>query len=386
MEQEQNRPAKPKKRNRGPNKATRRRTASKRRRAGCGFALLYMIIILGISCVLSVIAIFLANDVLALVTQDYDVSMTVDAPITLADVSTELEEQGVVTYAWAFDLFINVTGKDDDTVTAGTYIVNPNMDYGQLADTFTDYTSTETVDVAIPEGYTVDQIVTLLEENGVVTAAQMEVGLTEYAFSHDFLAEQLPPSENWLEGYLFPDTYTFYVNTDAVWGVLNRLLNNFDDKYDEVIQEGAEELGLTINEVVIIASLIEREAQKEEEFTTVSGVIHNRLNNSSEYPYLQVDAALLYVLDQKTLTPEDLTIESPYNLYTSTGLPPTAICNPGYAALYAATHPDDHNYYYYVAMPDGSHIFSTTYNEHLAAIETSNAAAAEVAAAADTQE
>ncbi len=366
--------------------SVRRRTANHRRGMGCGFALLYMIVILGISIVLSIVAIFLANDVLALVKPDMDIPITVSQKTTMEDMSAKLEEEGVINYAWAFNLFTSVTKKDKD-IYPGEYTLNPTMDYGQVLDAFEGTTSNETIDVAIPEGYTIDQITALLVEKGVVYEEQMEEALTTYPFKHEFLEEQLPPSDNWLEGYLFPDTYTFYLRAEPIRGVLNRMLNNFDDKYDDAIQEGAANLGLSTEEVVIIASLIEREAQKEEELAMVSGVIHNRLNNADVFPYLQIDAALLYAVGQKeALTQADLELDSPYNLYKTKGLPPTPICNPGYAALYAATHPEAHNYFYYVAMPDGSHLFSNSYEEHKVNIETARVATEKAKADAEAAE
>ncbi len=200
----------------------------------------------------------------------------------------------------------------------------------------------------------------------MTSEALLDDALNNYAFKHDFLKDEQPPKENWLEGYLFPDTYEFVQDSkQPIYEVLNVMLNNFDTKYDEQIEEGAKELGLTTHEVVVIASLIEREAKEADEFSKISGVIHNRLNNNEEYPYLQIDASLQYAVGHNNpLTEEDLKLDSPYNLYTNKGLPPGPICNPGYNALYAATHPDDHDYYYYVAMPDGTHLFAETNSEH----------------------
>ena len=143
------------------------------------------------------------------------------------------------------------------------------------------------------------------------------------------------------------------------------MLNNFDKKYDKQIQAGAEELGLSTREVVIIASLIEREAKQSDEFAKISGVIHNRLNNKEQFPHLQIDAALQYAVGHNNrLTDADKKLDSPYNLYLHEGLPPGPICNPGYNALYAATHPEEHDYYYYVAMPDGTHLFAKSNSQH----------------------
>ena len=160
------------------------------------------------------------------------------------------------------------------------------------------------------------------------------------------------------------------------------MLNNFDDKYDEEIQAGAEALDRTMHEIVTVASLIEREARVDEERATIAGVIYNRLNNASSFPYLPIDASVLYGLGRVrgTLSEEDLNSSSPYNLYLHEGLPPGPICNPGYASLYAAAYPEEHNYYYYVAMPDGTHLFANSYEEHQANIAASDAAQAAAAA------
>lgn len=340
------------------------RRKHKKKSSGCGGAILYLIIVVGISVILSLIAIFVANDVLALVKGNEDVTFTVGKDTKISNLSKQLDEEGVINYGSVFKLFVSVTGKDRDVV-AGTYLLNPEMDYEQIIRALRNADGKETVDVTIPEGYTVAQIRETLIDNAVCTAAQIDDALNNYAFKHEFLKEQLPPSKNWLEGYLFPDTYTFYKNADAVTGVVNRMLNNFDRKYDEVIKSGADELEMSASEIVTIASLVEREAQKQEEFELISGVIHNRLKNKSEFPYLQIDAAVQYAVGHTgALTKEDLEVDSPYNTYTNKGLPPGPICNPGYTALYAASHPAQHDYYYYVAMPDGSHLFAKTNNEH----------------------
>ena len=161
------------------------------------------------------------------------------------------------------------------------------------------------------------------------------------------------------------------------------MLNNFDEKYDDEIQAGAENLGMSMHDIVTVASLIEREAQQDGERATIAGVIYNRLNNPDSFPYLQVDASVLYGLGRTSgkLSEEDLQSDTPYNLYTKQGLPPGPICNPGYASLYAASHPEQHNYFYYVAMPDGSHLFANSYAEHEANIAASNAAQAAAASA-----
>lgn len=345
---------------------TSNNSRGKKNKTGCALASLYFIIIFGVSVCLSLFLIFAGNDILALVKNDEDVSVVIAQDTTVSKIGKQLDESGVVNYGILFRLFNTLKGDGDIIVSAGSYTLNPSMDYGQIIRALTNTTSTTTVKVTIPEGYTIAQIRQTLLDNKVTSQALLDDALTNYAFKHEFLKDLQPPKDNWLEGYLFPDTYEFIQDSkQPVNEVINVMLNNFDEKYDEAIQEGADKLGMSTNEVVIIASLIEREAKETDEFAKISGVIHNRLNNSNEFPYLQIDASLQYAVGHNNkLTDADKELDSPYNLYKYKGLPPGPICNPGYNALYAATHPDDHDYYYYVAMPDGTHLFAETNSQH----------------------
>ena len=229
------------------------------------------------------------------------------------------------------------------------------------------------VRVTIPEGYTMKEICALLVEKNVVREEAFWKVANNYEFAH-FMLKDVPMVENRLEGYLFPDTYEFYANSDHVddeahaVDVINKMLNNFVKKYTKAMRNLTEANGMTIADVVKVASLVEKEAKMSDERTTIAGVIYNRLESSS-FPFLQIDASILYVTGHKeALTAEDLQIDSPYNLYKSQGLPPTAICNPGVSCMMAAIQPENHKYYYYVAKPDGSHIFSRTQKEHERAV------------------
>ncbi|MBS7224897.1 MAG: endolytic transglycosylase MltG [Clostridiaceae bacterium] len=375
----QNRPS------RGSNGGERSRQPRRRKRqrsTGCAGAMLYLIVVVGISVVLSVIVMFAANDVLALVKDEDVVTITVEENTTASALSKQLDQTGIVNYGSLFNLFLKVTDKNVD-ILAGTYELSPAMDYNQIVRALRNADQKKTVKVTIPEGYSLEQIKELLIENSVCSESELDQALNEYAFKHDFLEDELPPEEGWLEGYLFPDTYTFYQSGDAVKGVVNRMLNNFDDHYDESIQEGAKELDCSISEIVTIASLVEREAKVADEFPMIAGVIHNRLN-SSKFPRLEIDASVLYGLGRTSgsLSKKDLKTDTPYNTYLHEGLPPGPICNPGYNALYAASHPSEHDYYFYVAMPDGSHLFATTNSEH----EENKARAAEAFAEAEKSE
>lgn len=344
---------------------TPQKPVKKKKKHGCLLSFLYFLFIICVSVVLSCIAIYVANDALALVKEDRPITFKVNEDTTVGALCERLEEDGVIEYSSMFKLYVTVAKKDRN-VMAGEYDLSPSMDYAQIAMVLRNADNTQTVNVTIPEGYTVAQIKKTLIEKKVGIESVLDEALQNYPYKHTFLADQQPPEENWLEGYLFPDTYTFVMNTeDAVHDVVNKMLNRFDDMYDEKIQQGAEELGLTVHEIVTIASLIEREARAEEEFATISGVIHNRLNNPSQFSRLQIDATVQYAVGHKAaLTSEDLEIDSPYNTYLYPGLPPGPICCPGYTALYAATHPENHNYFYYVAQADGTHLFANSYDQH----------------------
>ncbi|RKJ81777.1 endolytic transglycosylase MltG [Butyricicoccus sp. 1XD8-22] len=361
-----------------PTTRKRRRKKKKRRGMGCLGAILYVLVIIAISLLLSTVAIFAANDVFALVKDDADRSFTVDRDLSLSELSGELEDYGIINYSALFKLFVKFT--DNDTVIhTGTYALNPSFDYQQIVRVLQRReTSTVEIEVSIPEGYTNAQIKEKLVEMGVCSEADIDEYLNSYNYKHDYLEERLPASKGWLEGYLFPDTYKFNANNAKM--TLNKMLNNFKSKYDEPIQQGAEALGRNQHEIVTIASLLEREAKVDEEFARIAGVIYNRLS-SSDFPRLEIDATLLYALGEhkEVLTDADKEVDSPYNTYKVEGLPPGPICNPGYTALYAATHPEDHNYYYYVAMPDGTHLFANSYEEHQQNIQRAREAASQPA-------
>ncbi len=370
-----------------PQPTQRRRRSRRRKNSGCAGTVVYVIAVLGISIVLSLAAIFIANDVFAFVKDNAVKEITVSENTDVLSMADRLDDEGVISYGSVFKLYVRVKG-DNQGVLAGSYQLNPSMDYGQIIDTLANTSSTETMNVTIPEGYSIAQIKQTLLDEHVCTEDALDKALNEYSFKHDFLQSELPAEEGWLEGYLFPDTYEIYKGNASVVNTINTMLNNFDDKYDEEIQAGAEAQGRTMHDIVTIASLIEREAQRDDERARIAGVIYNRLNNPGEFPYLQVDASVLYGLGRTggTLSEEDLATETPYNLYTQEGLPPGPICNPGYASLYAAAYTEQHDYYYYVAMPDGSHLFASSYDEHQANIAASNQAQAEAQAAAANAE
>lgn len=348
--------------------APQKRKPRKKKGSTVKSVLVYLTFILAISAVLSYFVITLSNDVFAFLKEEKEVVMVIEAGDDIASISKRLGQEGVVEHSWLFKLFVNLSASDT-TFTRGTHTLDADMDYREILNELqksTEESKANTVRVTIPEGYTLEQMAVLFEENEVVSAE----AFLETAQTHDFEYVFITEREDvlyQLEGFLFPDTYDFYINDNPVT-VINKMINNFSNKIDGEIMDKAEALGLSINEVVTIASLIEREAAKQDEQQTISGVIHNRLN-SSAYPFLNIDATIQYASGHREdILQVDLDKDGPYNTYTQKGLVPGAIANPGQSALYAAVNPEKHDYYFYVAKPDGYHIFTKNLDEHNKAV------------------
>lgn len=168
-----------------------------------------------------------------------------------------------------------------------------------------------------------------------------------------------------LEGYLFPDTYYFY-NDSSPQDIVDTLVSQFWREFDEKLVNRANELGLSVHEVVTLASIIEGEAMLDSERSTISSVYHNRLKINMK---LQADPTIQYIIEgpPKTLSLRDLRIKSPYNTYQNYGLPPGPINNPGIQSIKAALYPLETDYLFFVAQGDGSHKFTTNELDHEAA-------------------
>ena len=362
-------------------RAPRRR---RRRSAGSavGFGVLYVVAVIGASILLACVTWIAANDVLALNKPEKAVTVVLDADqfsyhqeenadgilqnVATADmgyVADVLEENGLIEYKLLFRLFSAITG-GKDKVKPGTYELDTDMDYRALISGMSSSSSNRAeVQVTIPEGYTVEQIFQLLEENGVASADDLREMAANYDYGFSFL-QDIPLGEaSRLEGYLFPDTYNFYVNHDPKY-VLNRMLQRFDQVFTEEMRAEVEEGDYTIREILTIASLIERETDGDDQ-EQIASVIYNRLNNPNGETagYLQIDATLVYINGGNVPTDADRSIDSPYNTYLYKGLPPGPIANPGLEAIQAAMNPENTNYFYYALGDDGQHHFFQTYNQ-----------------------
>ena len=234
-------------------------------------------------------------------------------------------------------------------------------------------TLSPTVRVTFPEGFTAVQIAKRLEENGVCSASEFinEVknpsqALTEYPFLAQISNTKERPYL--LEGYIFPDTYEFY-RGESPSGVLKRFLKNTSDKLTDEYALRAGELGYSLDEIITLASIIQKEAGEKAQMGLVSSVLHNRLE-SPDYGRLQCDVTINYINDYVTdsfYLPDNQTdFSALYNTYKCNGLPAGAICNPGLDALKAALYPEKTDYFFFVTDTDGNYYYASTYKEHQA--------------------
>ena len=289
---------------------------------------------------------------------------------TTDDVKAKLHDAGLINYEFFFRIFA-AFAHAEKKIGAGTYELNTEMDYRALIvgmQNSSGSMSTPTVRVTIPEGYTVRDIIALLARNGVATEEELTEAAQTAQFDYSFIDNNDTHLAR-LEGYLFPDTYDFY-QPERPTSALNKLLSNFERKLDR--WEGelayAETRGYNLNDIVTVASLIEKETDGTDQ-GRIASVIYHRLEGPGDrggtYGLLQIDASLLYALPNHTgpITSADLETESAYNLYRNAGLPPTPIANPGAKAIEAALTPESTDYYYYGLAKDNRHRFFATYRE-----------------------
>lgn len=338
-------------------------TRRRKKRSGLSGAAIYAIFVIGVSALLACIGWVAANDVLALNKPEKTATITITNDDSFGDVAEKLKDEGLIEYKFLFNLFATFTRSKDDVV-AGTFTLNTDMDYRALLSGMSANSATRaTVTVTIPEGYTVDQIFTLLEEKGVASVEDLQDMAANHDYAFSFLQDLELGDYYRLEGYLYPDTYEFTTPQNPLY-VINKMLVRFDEQFTDAMRQEVADSGRTIHEIITIASMIEKETDGNDR-ADIASVIYNRLNNPSggTQGYLQIDATLAYINGGKVPTEADKSIDSPYNTYLYKGLPAGPISNPGLESIKAAMNPNSTSYYYYALGDDGVHHFFKTLRE-----------------------
>jgi UPF0755 protein len=315
---------------------------------------------------------------------DTPVTFVVEQGETASSVAQRLAEQGLVVNGDVFRRYMSYKGLDA-SLQAGTYSLRANMTIPELAEVL-QVGSVDAVTLTFVEGWRAEQIGWWLEQNGVMRSDDFMAQVRTGSYGYPWLSSK-PEGES-LEGFLFPDTYQFPTETTPA-EVVDRMLANFGERAAAEIEAqlaGREIFDvatggyrpLTVYDVVTLASIVEREAVVPEERPIIASVYFNRLDPAfvnETALRLNSDPTVQYAkgLDAATgnwwspmLPGEGLTVESPYNTFRVQGLPPGPIANPGLASIQAVLKPATTGYLYFHAIGDGSHVFATTLEEHLA--------------------
>ena len=354
-------------------------------RSGCLGGLIYFAFVVSISIILACVGWMAASDVLALNKEPVTATVTLDKAefkdvtisytdaegnakersghqVSVGYVAKQLKDAGIIKYKGLFELYCSVSHAKTK-IDPGTYELSTNYDYRALVKKMqVGSGAMVTTKVTIPEGYTMEQIFHKLEDENVCSYDDLMDAAANYSYNYSFIDQSMQGDAKRLEGFLFPDTYEFYQGMQAS-SAINKFLENFHDRLTAEMLEKADERGMTMQEVVTVASMIEKEAANDDERAMIAAVIYNRI--AAGMP-LQIDSTIMYVLPEHkdVLTVEDTKIDSPYNTYQNKGLPPTPIANPGLASIKATLSPaSTQALYYALDAESGTHKFFTNYGE-----------------------
>lgn len=330
------------------------------------------------------------RDFTGMAKQNIEAEIPLDETMTVSDIADRLQENDIISSPNLFKAYMNFMEKrslkkyGEFELVMGPHTIRSNMSFSRIIEEFqTVKQYAETVTVTIPEGLTAAEIGRLLEENYVCRAADFEAYYRTKQNQFDFEEgiENNSYRLNMLEGYLFPDTYEFNLIDDMKTNpnmntmeyarrAANKMYDNFENKITKQMQARMEDLGLTLDQTITLASLIQWEGTNEDNMANISSVFHNRLNNIEEYPNLQSDTTYTYI--NKSILPKVTNsnretmqqVENAYDTYKCIGLPAGPICNPGLDAINAALYPSNTDYYYFLASSDGVFYWAQTQEQH----------------------
>jgi UPF0755 protein len=300
------------------------------------------------------------------------VSIQIDEGDTAVDIANRLQAAGVIRDADQFNELAELQGLQNG-LAAGQYQLSRNLPAAEVIARL-HAGGGGALRVTIPEGKRLEEVAALLDKAGVVPAQSLIDAATSGHYTNDFLRDN--PSGSGLEGYVFPDTYNFPAHNKPE-DVVNLMLKDFGQRLTPDLRNAYQQEGLSIHNAVTLASIVERESEDPTEAPIIASVFLNRMRLGMP---LQADPTVQFALStdpknvsangywKSALTLDDLAIDSSYNTYLHTGLPPGPITNPGLSSLQAVAHPAQTNYLFFVAKDDGTHVFAATFAEHQANI------------------
>lgn len=306
-------------------------------------------------------------------------TVIVDIPqgSSTAVVSTHLQKAGAISNPLLFRIYSRLAGADG-SYQYGSFHINTGWSYTQIKETLQHSVEHQTtIRVTFPEGYNAYQYGDELQKVGLCTQKEFIEALNTHSFEFDFLKtiSDNPLKMVHLEGFLFPDTYEFFKD-ENIDSIINRMLKNFQTKVLSNYEQMIATSGYSLEELIIFASIIQKESANVKEMYNVSSVFHNRLANDSIYPHLQSCTTNNYISDYIHPFYHGKNLDSvlaAYDTYNTPGFPVGAIANPGLDAIDAALHPEKNTlngtYYFFVTDVEYTHYYGKTFNEHLANIE-----------------
>lgn len=288
------------------------------------------------------------------------VTVTIPTGTGTAGIANILDENKIIDNTGVFKLLSKSKGYDGK-FKAGQYSLSPGMSMEEIMKILVSGKA-ETIRFTIPEGYDIRRTTEKLSKDGLINAETFAKEIETGQFNYEFL-KGAPAGPDRLEGFLFPETYEIFANANE-HDIIDKMLYQFNKVFTDEYYARAEELGMSVRDVITLASIIEREARVPEDRPVIASVFYNRLKINMP---LQSCATVQYILGEQkpVLSIKDTKIESPYNTYLHPGLPPGPIASPGADSIKAALYPADTDYLYFLAKGDGSHAFSSTYEQFL---------------------
>lgn len=338
----------------------------KKKKHGWLFNTIYALCIVAVSILIAWFILIVINDMSGITKPDTRVDVEIKKGAKTSQIADVLHKNGMIDMPLVFLIYLKITKVGN--FQYGLHNMNKNMGYSEIVKELKrpPLNTKDQISITFPEGFTVEQIAEKLEDKKICDRAAF-ITACDGVFNYDFIKE-LPINPNRirrLEGYLFPDTYFFYIN-DSPDSVVKKFLDNFKNHISAQMLADMKAQGLTYDKLITLASIVQTEGLDSDVMPDVASVFYNRLNNPNQFPYLQSDATVLYVMPKRKvwLNSEDISNPSPYNSYKFKGLPPGPICNPGLDAINATIHPTVTQYFFFVTDSKNKYYFSKTLAEH----------------------